>query len=156
MNTWEDGTPKSTGNAFSSAGRPPEINWGGRSNRQMLLDATRVNVITKDCAFKPPEYKAPPAPPKPAQPKLATTKPRKKEKPQPTPEQMALAELKRKQTRLMTRVRELSEQRDKWRERADFFQSEMKEWRERANFFQAELEKQKRKAAKKAKEGWDD
>lgn len=45
-NTWPDGTPRSTGNDFNWRG-PSVINWGRiKTDRQMLLDATRENIGT--------------------------------------------------------------------------------------------------------------
>lgn len=44
--TWPDGTPRSTGNDFNWRG-PSVINWGRiKTDRQMLLDATRENIGT--------------------------------------------------------------------------------------------------------------
>lgn len=42
--TWPDGTPRSTGNDFNWRG-PSVIDWGRtKTDRQMLLDATRENI----------------------------------------------------------------------------------------------------------------
>lgn len=44
-----------TPNPFDWRNQPAQINWTGKTERQILLDATRVNKEATLCVFVPPE-----------------------------------------------------------------------------------------------------